>query len=62
MTVLTTLLEVFPGWPAAAQGSPMEWLALLLIGPAALGALITVLFSANHWLGRDRGDKRELEA
>ena len=50
-TLLTTLLEVFPGWPQAAQGSALDWILLLFVGPFALGAVIAVLFNASRWRG-----------
>ena len=51
MTLLR-LLEVFPGWPAAGQGSAMDYALLLFIGPLALGAVVTVLFNASRWRGK----------
>ncbi len=60
--MLSTLLEVFPGWPVAAQGAAMDWLMLLLIGPLAVGVVIAVLFNASRWLDRDRNRAPELEA
>jgi hypothetical protein len=50
--LLTTLLEVYPGWPAAEQGSTLDWMMLLFVGPLVLGGLIAVLGSARHWLGK----------
>lgn len=52
MTLLTTLLEVFPGWPVANQGSAVDYTMLLFVGPLALGAVLTVLFNAGRWSGR----------
>jgi len=51
---LTTLLEVFPGWPTAAQGSIKDFALLWFIGPLALGGFLSVLFNASRWLGRDK--------
>lgn len=43
------LLEALPGWPEAEPLSALFYWMLLVIGPLAFGALITLLVFAKDW-------------
>ncbi len=43
------LLETLPGWPAAEPMSGLAFWLLLVLGPLALGAIITVVVLAKDW-------------
>lgn len=59
-------LEVLPGWPEPAPISDLHMWLLMLIGPLAFGAVVTLIAFAPRLArgGRDESavETRELEA
>lgn len=48
-------LEALPGWPAPTHFSDLFMWMLMVIGPLAVGAVITLLVFAPKLAGRSRG-------
>lgn len=52
-------LETLPGWPEATELSTSFMLLLMIVGPLALGALVTLLCFAPKLAGK-KSDQGEL--
>ena len=56
---LIPVLESLPGWPDVVEPSVLD-IGLVTVGiPAAIAAVVTVLFLGPHWLKKSQG--KELE-
>ncbi|AQP44899.1 hypothetical protein [Tessaracoccus flavus] len=50
------LLEVLPGWPEAQTLSDVEMILLMVVGPLAFGAVVSLMVFGPKMARRGRGD------